>query len=284
MFSKHIFLIFILSLSLVFCEDRDSNAKYIYDFFIARGWTPQAICGMLGNMQGESGIMADIDEISGGGGYGLVQWTPKSKLVNWAKARGLDHRKIETQCQRIQWELENGQQYGSTYAYPMTFKQYASSTKDPSYLAQVFINNYERPFNPNQPSRYAWASRWYNILALGKEDKPKAGEIYYYVSYGDTLGKIAMKYGVTVPELCKWNNISNPNKIYVGERIIIKKSTGGGSQEKEPETENNKYTVVSGDTLSKIAAKFGTTINQLCKWNNISNPNLIYVGQVLRVK
>ena len=43
------------------------------------------------------------------------------------------------------------------------------------------------------------------------------------------------------------------------------------------------YTVVSGDTLSGIAAKFGTTVAQLCSWNNISDPNLIYVGQVLRV-
>ena len=43
------------------------------------------------------------------------------------------------------------------------------------------------------------------------------------------------------------------------------------------------YNVVSGDTLSGIAAKFGTTVAQLCSWNNISDPNLIYVGQVLRV-
>lgn len=44
------------------------------------------------------------------------------------------------------------------------------------------------------------------------------------------------------------------------------------------------YTVVSGDTLSKIAAKYGTTVNQLASWNNIKNVNLIYVGQKLRVK
>ena len=49
---------------------------------------------------------------------------------------------------------------------------------------------------------------------------------------------------------------------------------------------NNKvyYKVVSGDTLSKIAKKYGTTVNQLVSWNNIKNPNLIYVGQNLRVK
>ena len=44
------------------------------------------------------------------------------------------------------------------------------------------------------------------------------------------------------------------------------------------------YTVIRGDTLSAIARKYGTTVNELCKLNNISNPNLIYVGQKLKVK
>lgn len=49
---------------------------------------------------------------------------------------------------------------------------------------------------------------------------------------------------------------------------------------------NNKqyYTIQSGDTLSGISAKFGTSISQLCTWNNISNPNLIYAGDTIRVK
>ena len=49
---------------------------------------------------------------------------------------------------------------------------------------------------------------------------------------------------------------------------------------------NNKvyYTVQSGDTLTKIANKYGTTVNQLVAWNNIKNPNLIYPNQKLRVK
>ena len=44
------------------------------------------------------------------------------------------------------------------------------------------------------------------------------------------------------------------------------------------------YTVRSGDTLSGIASRYGTTYQQLAEWNNISNPNLIYVGQVLIVR
>lgn len=49
---------------------------------------------------------------------------------------------------------------------------------------------------------------------------------------------------------------------------------------------NNKvyYTVQKNDNLTKIAKKYGTTVNQLVAWNNIANPNLIYPGQKLRVK
>ena len=44
------------------------------------------------------------------------------------------------------------------------------------------------------------------------------------------------------------------------------------------------YTVKKGDTLSKIASEYGTTVSQIVKLNNISNPNLIYIGQKFRVK
>ena len=44
------------------------------------------------------------------------------------------------------------------------------------------------------------------------------------------------------------------------------------------------YTVVSGDNLTSIASRYGTTIAKLVEWNNIANPNLIYVGQRLIVK
>ena len=273
-------LIIIVLIAFVATEDMTTNAKYIYNFFRARGWTAQAICGMLGNMQGESGIIADIDEISGGGGYGLVQWTPKSKLVNWANARGLNQRTVETQCQRIQWELENGEQFYRTSAYPLTFRQYIASTSSASYLAQVFINNYERPANPNQPRRWQWATDWYNKLSGDTPTPPTppspSGDTYYTVVSGDTLSGIAARFGVTVAQLCSWNNISNPNLIYVGQRLIVKKGGGSGGEAKY-------YTVVAGDCLSVIAERFGTTVAQICAWNNISNPSLIYPGQVLRV-
>ncbi|MEG0160144.1 phage tail tip lysozyme [Carnobacterium sp.] len=153
-------------------ENTMDNAKYIFTFFKEKGWTAQSICGMLGNLQGESGIIADKDEIGGGGGYGLVQWTPKSNLVNWANANGLNYRELETQCKRIQWELDNGQQFYATGSFPLSFTQFTKSTQSPTYLANVFIHNYERPANTNQPQRGVWAEEWYRIMQSSTPEPP----------------------------------------------------------------------------------------------------------------
>lgn len=145
-------------------DNMNDNAKYIYSFFKNKGWTKQSICAMLGNMQGESGIIADMTEKGGGGGYGLVQWTPKSNLTNWANQNGLNYKTVDTQCRRIQWELENNQQFYKTSSYPLTFREFTKSIKSPTYLAKVFINNYERPATPNQPQRGVWAEEWFKKL------------------------------------------------------------------------------------------------------------------------
>lgn len=102
---------------------------------------------------------------------------------------------------------------------------------------------------------------------------PPPGQTYYVVK-GDTLRKIASRFGTTVDAILKVNpRISNPNLIYVGQAITI---PGGVS--------SSTYVVQRGDTLRIIANKYGTTVDNLLWLNpNIKNPNIIYVGQVLNV-
>ena len=97
----------------------------------------------------------------------------------------------------------------------------------------------------------------------------------YTVKSGDTLSAIANDFGVTVDQLVRWNNISNPNLITVGQILYFSDKSSSGS--------GTTYVVQAGDTLSGIAARFGTTVAELVSLNNISNPNLIYVGQVLKI-
>ena len=273
-------------------ENKTKNAQFIYNFFIAEGWTAQSICAMLGNIQVESGIIADVNETSGGGGYGLVQWTPKSELVNWANQKNLDYKKIETQCKRIKWELANGQQFYKTKAYPLNFKEFTKSKLDPEYLAQVFLNNYERPTNTSQPIRSQYAKNWYSFFSTTSQTKSnesrnttpstQKGSSSYTVKSGDTLGGIASKFGVTVANLQAWNKITNVNSIKVGQVLKINPSTSAAKTTSTSKT--STYTVKAGDTLGEIASKFGVTVANLQAWNKITNVNSIKVGQVLRIK
>nr|WP_162990736.1 LysM peptidoglycan-binding domain-containing protein [Maliibacterium massiliense] len=102
----------------------------------------------------------------------------------------------------------------------------------------------------------------------------------YTVQRGDTLSEIAARFGTTVAALVRENNIANPNLIYPGQVLRIGGADGdtGGSAGGA-----RTYTVQRGDTLSGIAARFGTTVAALARENNIANPNLIYPGQVLRI-
>ena len=103
----------------------------------------------------------------------------------------------------------------------------------------------------------------------------------YKVVRGDTLSKIAKKFGTTYQELARINGISDPNKIQVGQIIKLPNSTISSSS--FPTSSTKTYKIVSGDTLSKIAERFGTTYQELARINGISNPNIIQVGQIIKV-
>jgi len=124
-----------------------------------------------------------------------------------------------------------------------------------------------------------------------------ASEIQYRVVSGDSLNKIAASFGVTAALLQEYNSISNPNLISVGQLIRIPKSGSSGQQgqapdvaaepEPTPEPEATEtvveYRVQSGDTLLRIASKFGISSSALQSFNSISNPNRISVGQLLKI-
>lgn len=141
------------------------TARQIWDYLRGKGWTPESVAAVLGNMQSESGIIADRwqSDIVGNmnGGYGLVQWTPASKYINWAKNSGLDYKDVISQCKRILWEVDTNQQF---IHKTMTFRQFTQSRKTPEELADIFIRNYERPKNPNQPARQVQARYWYDFF------------------------------------------------------------------------------------------------------------------------
>lgn len=101
----------------------------------------------------------------------------------------------------------------------------------------------------------------------------KAEIITHTVSAGDSLWKIADKYNTTVSEVTPLNNINLNDYLYVGQELKID----------DKRINNNIHTVISGDTLWKLANKYNTTINDIASLNNINPNDDLYIGQVLRI-
>lgn len=108
-------------------------------------------------------------------------------------------------------------------------------------------------------------------------DNLELGTTRIVIQRGDTLSEIAIMYNTTVARLVELNSIANPNLIFAGETLLVPTSS------KTQVSDNAIYIVKRGDTLTSIAQKFGVSINSIISINNISNPNLIFVGQRLKI-
>lgn len=168
----------------------NANAKYIYNYLKSQGFTKQAACGVLGNMQAEGGINPGIWEVRDNTsyGYGLVQWTPSTKFLNRAKSQGIisaatatavnslannaPKTLMDAELECLIWGCTSGGEFFAPASsmqhsgYSMSFATYKASTLSASTLAVVFHDHFERSADGttglNKRSNYA--TNWYNSL------------------------------------------------------------------------------------------------------------------------
>lgn len=100
----------------------------------------------------------------------------------------------------------------------------------------------------------------------------------YTIKTGDTLWSISQKFGVTIESIISNNNLKNPNNIYIGQKLIIKKDDND-----DRENKIIRYTVNPGDVLWKIAERYGITVRKIIDINNLQSPYYIYIGQTLLI-
>ena len=146
-------------------SERKVNAQYILNYLRAKGWTKNAVCGMLGNIEVESylcpgvwqGFKVDVDT----GGFGLPQWTPATKYFGWACEEGYLYDNIDAQLERILYEVANPSLQWSSSNVGMSFSDFTQSTNTAEALAVTFCDGYEKAKNPDYATRKANASSWY---------------------------------------------------------------------------------------------------------------------------
>lgn len=211
--------------------DQEKNAWIVWQFLKSKGYTEQAAAGILGNMDQESGVMPDTDQV-GGPAYGLIQWdgsayplvppatwNGREYVQNLMRAAGIsgDYRIAKTQSQLLEWCMFNGQ-YIPTSSYPYSVAQFKGLT-DIATATTAFEANFERPA-ATHPERVQLAIKWYNKLHGLKPPTPSGNlkeqlDKFYntykerYVQNGQCVGLTtawmatltANKYGMT-----PWNS------------------------------------------------------------------------------
>ncbi|OIR62573.1 peptidoglycan endopeptidase [Bacillus sp. FMQ74] len=117
-----------------------------------------------------------------------------------------------------------------------------------------------------------------------KSSSSSSSSSTYKVKSGDSLWKISKKYGMTVNELKKLNGLKS-DLLRVGQVLKLKGSSSSSSSSSSSvsTSSTSTYKVKRGDSLSKIAKQYGTTVSKLKSLNGLKS-DVIYVNQVLKVK
>nr|WP_285117807.1 phage tail spike protein [Lactococcus petauri] len=152
--------------------DQEKNAWIVWQFLKSKGYTEFAAAGILGNMDVESHVMPDTDQI-GGPAYGLVQWdgstyplvppatwNGREYVQNLMRAAGIqgDYKIAQTQSELLEWTMYNGQWIGAVEPTSVQGFKNLTNIQDATY---AFVKNYERAGVENMSERQSRAQNWY---------------------------------------------------------------------------------------------------------------------------
>lgn len=227
-----------------------SNGKGAWQW--SSGYKFTGVSGYFDVSQDFAGKYTNVSKVDNATGTGVVKKIGSVSLVDYMKAKGMNYTFAGRKALAAKYGITD---YTGSAAQNLALLSKLKSGVKP---AKTNINNSKLTTNSKAEIT----------------GKTAAKAVTYKVKSGDTLSGIAQKYGTTVAKLQSLNGISNPDKIYAGQKLKIAGSASTAQY----------YTVKTGDNLTKIAKRFGTSVSSLAALNKIKNPNLIRVGQKLRVK
>lgn len=155
---------------------KENNATEVYNFFYPDGMTLEAICGLLGNMTRESSINPGMKQTeSESSGWGLIQWTPSTRLTEWCNTYGYTWHDGNAQCIRIKAEGEKTMGASGywlpTSAYPYSWSEFKALT-DVAEATKAYMYERERPGEPALELRMQYAAEWYEFFTGSQPPEP----------------------------------------------------------------------------------------------------------------
>ena len=241
---------FLLILLILEILSYTQNEKTVWDYLVNAGLTKAGAAGMMGNLKAESGIRSVIyenskkkkigltdqeyvDKVNSGAyseynfvhdqaGFGLAQWTYRTRkqaLYDMCKGQ---IGNLNCQLKYLILELK------TYFSGVNNLLRSSNSVKDCALKVLFKFENPKEQGTKTQNYRTKLANEYYNTFAGGSPDPspepeptPTPSDKIYIVQKGDTLTKIAKKFGTTVQILAKLNNIKDINKIYVGQKLKL---------------------------------------------------------------
>ncbi|MBR5984596.1 MAG: LysM peptidoglycan-binding domain-containing protein [Bacteroidales bacterium] len=229
--------------------------------------------------------------------YDTIRICDRIHIEQISKVMGISINELKSLNATFSCEVIDGRRTPVTYRLPAGRKDDFATLHD-SIVKYNDTIYFPPPKAPAEPKNY---------VVEGNGDK-----IIYTIQSGDYLGKIAQKFGVKVSDIQAWNGLSGTN-ITAGKTLIIwtgKKSTQSNqttqtkttTTAQKPATQSNTstsgsatfnakdytlvetYTVKSGDNPYNIAKRYSwATADEILKWNNISDPSKLQIGQKLKI-
>ena len=211
----------------------------------------------------------------------------------------------------VWFDMEDADGYKKKHGFKFTHENisaicyaFAKTIEDAGYYSGIYTSSSWLPYIKPECDRFdKWVASWGTNNGQLQNDTRKFGTIHQYTS--KPIDKNIMYADISRYDMNKKNtSTKNPldaftngelaDKVIAGEFGAgdARKNALGARYEAVQAIVNKKlgiknpvyYTVKSGDTLSKIASRFGTTYQKIAQMNGIGNPNRIHVGQRLRVK
>jgi LysM repeat protein len=127
--------------------------------------------------------------------------------------------------------------------------------------------------------------RQLQIPAAAPAPAPPAPAVTTYVVVeGDTLTGIARRHGTSEQAIAELNRLPNPHLVRIGRQLQIPAAApAAAAAPASPPVTTVQHTVASGENLSTIAKRYGTTVPALAETNKLGDPNRVRIGQVLTV-
>lgn len=169
-------------------EETRNNGRIVASFFLAQGWNKTSVGALCGCMQQESQINPQLweegmPEWGDNSGYGLVQWTPATRLTEKCSIWHLgDYQDgtVQMMCLLGEYNTTDSDlaEWFPRYGWNMSFHDWAHNTQglDANTLAYYFVNNYLRPADPANPNYGTYAVQWAQYIESGDfPDTPTPG-------------------------------------------------------------------------------------------------------------